>query len=183
MSGAQWQANPWRGLRVLNLGCGGRPIGHAINHDRAPHGDWVDLACDLDDMPWVFTYHTPNGETAPQEYDVVCAFDLVEHLEDPYGFVNECYPLLTPGGRLVFRTAAFDNPATYADLTHKHWANADAFDFFDRTTERGEHYSSFHPVDGLGRLPTHWRIEEVKRVNPDHRWLDHGDWQFTLVKL
>lgn len=166
---------------VLNLGCGARPYrdngtktGMVVNHDRLEHGEWVDLAWDLDVMPW--------SGICPG-YDVIVALDLFEHLADPYGAVNECHRLLEPGGVLVVRFAAWDNPAAYDDLTHKHRCGPQAFDFFDRSTLRGEHYSTFHPMDSLGRLPTCWRIDGVDRVNPDPRWPDKGDWQFTMVRL
>lgn len=167
-----WQPNPYRGM-VLVLGCGARPMEEAVNHDRVEHSPWVDIALDLDVMPW--------ADICPG-FDAIVALDLFEHLKDPYGAVNECHRLLDPGGVLVIRMAAHDNPASYTDLTHRHWATPDSFDFFDRSTLLGEHYSGFHPADSLGRLPTHWRIDGVDRVNPDPRWPDRGDWQFTLVR-
>lgn len=192
----QWQPNPFRGQRVLQLACGARPILRAVNHDRVRHADFVDVAWDLDRMPWFAATSPPRLEDGsadlsrplirtwePDPFDVIIARDIFEHLVDPYGAVNECWSLLRPGGVLIIRMSAFDNPATFADLTHRHRASEEAFQFFDRTTRLGGHYSSFHPADSLGRLPTHWRLDGVDRVNPDHRWPDHGDLQFTLVKL
>lgn len=173
MNEPQWQRNPYAGM-VLVLGCGARPWRDAVNHDLSMHHDWVDVGWDLDLMPW--------REACPG-FDVVVAQDVFEHLRDPYGAVNECHRLLEPGGVLIARMSAWDNPATYNDLTHKHRCEANAMDFFDRTTLLGGHYSSFHPVDSLGRLPTEWRIDGVDRVNPDWRWPDTGDWQFTMVRL
>lgn len=196
MTEPQWQPNPFRGQRVLHLGCGTRPIRGAVNHDRMRHGEFVDVAWDLDRMPWFVKGPVQVGDDGvailsrpmprtwdPDPFDVILALDLFEHLVDPYGAVNECWDLLRPGGLLIIRVSAYDNPATYADMTHKHWANEEAYDFFDRSTRMGGHYSTHHPVDSLGRLPTYWRIDGRDRVNPDDRWPDHGDWQFTLVKL
>lgn len=196
----QWQPNPFRGQRVLQLACGARPIRGAVNHDRVRHGDYVDAWCDLDRMPWVFE-SAPDHALGPWRltddgavtsirstpggipFDAIIARDIFEHLVDPYGAVNECWSLLHVGGVLIIRMSAWDNPATFADLTHKHRASDEAMDFFDRTTRLGGHYGPFHPSDSLGRLTTPWRIDGVDRVNPDHRWPDHGDLQFTMVKL
>lgn len=184
----QWQPNPFRGQRVLQLGCGARPIKRAVNHDRVKHADFVDVWCNLDSMPWAFAEGGTDGPALPsaamrEPFDAIIALDLFEHLVDPYGAVNECWSLLRTGGVLIIRMSAWDNPATFADLTHRHRASEEAYDFYDRSTRLGGHYSSFHPADTLGRLPTHWRIDGVDRVNPDHRWPDHGDLQFTMVKL
>lgn len=179
----QWQPNPFRGQRVLQLAAGARPIRGAVNHDRVRHGDYIDAWCDLDRMPWTFTCQGDATIYHGDPFDVIIARDIFEHLVDPYGAVNECWPLLRPGGVLIIRMSAWDNPATFADLSHKHWANAEAFDFYDRTTRLGGHYGPFHPADTLGRLPTPWRIDGVDRVNADERWPDHGDLQFTMQKL
>lgn len=181
----QWQPNPFRGQRVLQLACGARPIRGAVNHDRVRHGDFVDAWCDLDRMPWVFS--CDEGADVPRPnwhegFDAIIARDIFEHLVDPYGAVNECWSLLHVGGVLIIRMSAWDNPATFADLTHKHWANEEAFDFYDETTRLGGFYGRYHPSDSLGRLPTRWRIDGVDRVNPDHRY-GVGDLQFTMVKL
>lgn len=182
MTEPQWQPNPFRGQRVLVLGCGARPVRGAVNHDRARHGEFVDVWGNLDQMPWVWTAPEGTGYLRDEPFDVIIALDLFEHLVDPYGAVNECWSLLRTGGVLIIRMSAWDNPATFADLTHKHWANEEAFSFFDRTTRLGGHYGPFHPADSLGRLPTPWRVDGVDRTNPDERY-GIGDLQFTLVRL
>ena len=163
-------SNPYDG-RVLLLGCGRAPMRDAINHDRAIHAPWVNVAWDLDVMPW------PESEP----YVAIVAYDVMEHLVDPYGAVNECHALLEPGGVLVFRMSAWDNPASYNDLTHKHVAAGEAFDFFDRSTPKGCAYSAFHPVDSMGRLATEWHIEYARRVNPDPRF-GIGDIEWKMIR-
>lgn len=41
-------------------------------------------------------------------FDVVCAFDLVEHVSDPQGFFQEACRILKPGGILVLETPNYD---------------------------------------------------------------------------
>lgn len=185
---ALWIPNPWRGARVLMLGCGAKPMIGAVNHDLHKHSPWVDVAWNLDEMPWadkaLAFVRGRDGLSAVEggEFDVVYAYDLVEHLKDAYGFVNECHAAIRPGGILIFRMASWDNPVSYRDLTHRHYAHEESFDFFDRDTCIGQGYSSFHPMDSLGRLPTHWRIDGVDRTNPDPRYRI-GDLQWTMVRL
>jgi 2-polyprenyl-3-methyl-5-hydroxy-6-metoxy-1,4-benzoquinol methylase len=40
----------------------------------------------------------------PARYDVVCAFDIIEHVEDPVTFLEEIADALVPGGGVVLST-------------------------------------------------------------------------------
>ncbi len=170
-----WQPNPWPGKRVLQLGCGRRPMEGAVNHDRGRWGPWIDAEWDLEDMPWA--HKAPGGE-----FDVVVAYDLVEHIDDVLGFVNEVHALLVTGGTLIMRGGAHDNPASYIDPSHKHWFREESFNFFDRRNNLGDWYGR-HYVDTLGRPLTEWHVAKIERVNADPRWPDTPDLQWTLVKL
>lgn len=165
--------HPFGGKRLLQLGCGARPFEGAVNHDRVRHSPWVDVGHDLDVMPWAPL--APHGL-----FDVIVAFDLIEHITDVLGFVNECHRLLVPGGRLVMRGGAANNPASYTDPTHKHWFTDESMDFFDPDRNLGEHYGSFY-VDTLGRPLAKWQILTVDRVNADPRWPATPDIQWEMV--
>jgi SAM-dependent methyltransferase len=52
-------------------------------------------------------------------YDVITAFDLVEHLYDVPGFLQSCHERLTDGGRLVMLTGDIEAPS--ARLAAEHW--------------------------------------------------------------
>jgi len=51
------------------------------------------------------TVHTENAEllaeSYPHEYDVVCAFQVLEHVSDPAGFLTASCKLLRSGGKLI----------------------------------------------------------------------------------
>lgn len=189
-----WLPNPWAagGARVLNIGCGARPVIDAVNHDRRRHSPWVDEAWDLEVLPWRSTTPAPPATPAPPDggeflgwrpigFDVVIAHDVIEHMTDALGFVNEVHALLKPGGLLIMRGGAWDNPATYIDPTHKHWFHEDSFDFFDRERGLGNSYGRFY-TDAMGRPLTEWRIDGVDRTNSDYRY-GVGDITWTMVRL
>ena len=158
---------------VLNLGCGLRPMKGAINHDRTKHHERIDVTHDLDVMPWFPLHDLPT-------FDTVVAYDVVEHVKDCLGFVNEIADIIHPGGLLIMRGAAWDNPSSYIDTTHRHFLHEESFDFFDRSTRLGGHYGTFY-VDSLGRKLTEWKMISVNRVNPDPRY-GIGDLEYHLKK-
>ncbi len=171
-----WLPNPWKGARVLMLGCGAKPMVGAVNHDRVKHSPWVDAVGDLEVMPWAWA----AGYVGV--FDAVYCYDLVEHIADVFGFLNEIHALMRPGGVLVMRGGAADNPASYTDPSHKHWFTEESMDFVDPSRGLGKHYGQFY-LDSLGRPLAKWRIDGVDRCNADPRWPDTPDIQWTLVAL
>ncbi len=62
--------------------------------------------------------HASFGE-ADAGYDIITAFDLIEHLYDVPGFLQTCHDRLAPGGRLVLLTGDIHAPS--ARLAARHW--------------------------------------------------------------
>ena len=65
--------------------------------------------------------HTSHASIAEvgSSYDVITAFDLVEHLYDVPGFLQSCHERLADGGRLVMLTGDIEAPS--ARLAAEHW--------------------------------------------------------------
>ncbi|MBA3539465.1 MAG: 3-demethylubiquinone-9 3-O-methyltransferase [Deltaproteobacteria bacterium] len=115
--------NPWiageiaqrlgeRSVRVLDIGCG---AGFLAN-DLAARGHRVaglDAAEDnlavarLRDATGSVTYQRGDAYALPYadaSFDVVCALDLLEHVEDPARVIAEVARVLTPSGLFFFHT-------------------------------------------------------------------------------
>lgn len=58
-------------------------------------------------------------EEMDADYDIITAFDLIEHLYDVPGFLQACHDRLIPGGRLVLLTGDIQAPT--ARLAANHW--------------------------------------------------------------
>ena len=56
----------------------------------------------------------------PAFYDVVCHFQVLEHVDDPYAFMAACARTLKPGGRLIVAVPAEDSFIGYAESA---WLN------------------------------------------------------------
>ncbi|HEY4529478.1 MAG TPA: methyltransferase domain-containing protein [Luteimonas sp.] len=101
------------GKRVLDLGCGSGYGTHRIaGHAAEVHG--VDVAADAVAFADA-RYRKSNlhfrqvaaGARLPFEdgsFDVVLSFQVIEHVEDPAGYLGEAHRVLAPGGSLVLIT-------------------------------------------------------------------------------
>jgi len=52
-------------------------------------------------------------ESLDRQFDAVCAFQLLEHLEDPFGFVDTCRGALQDGGHLLISVPDYSGPYRY----------------------------------------------------------------------
>jgi len=95
----------------LILGCGNTPGKNDLNHDRIQHSPWVDVAWDLDIMPWPWK---------DEEFDSIVAKSVLEHLRwSLIESVNECWRILKPRGRLYLKLPVWNSSVSYQDPTHR----------------------------------------------------------------
>ena len=110
-------------MKILELGSGSAPIEGAVHHDRILHSDWIDVAHDLDILPWIWDNN---------EWDMVYAIDVFEHINlEIIQWISECHRVLKVGGKLIMRLPAWDNELSYRDPTHKKVFHHETFDYFD----------------------------------------------------
>ncbi len=97
--------------KILDVGCG---EGGLAKH--LPHATYIGLDPN-------FTAANPQfdvrNETAAEhsashalEYDAVCAFHVIEHVSDPFGFARDVTNCIKPGGRLFIAVPAWPSPIT-----------------------------------------------------------------------
>ena len=107
---------PLKGLRVLDVGCGGGILADSM----ARHGAEVlgiDLATKalkvaqlhaLEAETQGVTYREISAEAlaaeAPGSFDVVTCMEMLEHVPDPSSIVKACAKLVKPGGMVFFST-------------------------------------------------------------------------------
>ena len=125
--------------RILNLGCGLKPRSvdgtwtEVVNLDRLPLPG-VNVVWDLDRFPWPFD---------DEEFDSIEADNVIEHVENLVGFIEECHRLLKlcrPNGDpgLLCVTGPLAGSLNhFIDPTHKRGLTEWTFDFFDPRTGYG----------------------------------------------
>lgn len=135
----------------LELGCGTTPTPGFVHHDKRKHAPHVDVAHDLETLPW------PWADGACAE---ILGLDVFEHLHlMPEAWLRECHRLLKPGGVLQLRVPIFGSPWHLIDPTHVRGFHPLNFDYFVRGRELfrkyGHYYFDFSFSDGHVRVEDH----------------------------
>lgn len=105
---------PFEGLRVLDIGCGGGLItepmarlgANAVGADAAS-GNIAVARLHAEEQGLTIDYRATTAEALAAEgeqFDVVLALEIVEHVADPAAFIRTCHDLLRPGGLVAFST-------------------------------------------------------------------------------
>jgi SAM-dependent methyltransferase len=122
-------------MRKLNLGAGNAPMADAVNHDRAKHRAEIDVAWDLNVLPW------PWGDGS---FDLIIALSVFEHLTlDLVQSMDECWRILAKGGQIALKVPMWNCEAAYRDPTHRWRFSPQTIDLFDPDTEYGKQYGFY----------------------------------------
>ncbi|MGN6152814.1 MAG: bifunctional 2-polyprenyl-6-hydroxyphenol methylase/3-demethylubiquinol 3-O-methyltransferase UbiG [Lysobacteraceae bacterium] len=113
-----------RGVRALDVGCGGGLLSEALARDGADVTA-IDLAPDLIKVAKLHRLESgvqvdyrlsaveALADEMPGAFDVVTCMEMLEHVPDPAAVVAACATLLKPGGRLFLSTLN-RTPAAFA---------------------------------------------------------------------
>ena len=116
------QPLPFKGLRLLDIGCGGgllsEPMARlgadVVGADAAPRNIPV-AQVHAESAGLIIDYRHTTAEdlaAAGERFDVVLNMEVVEHVSDPQGYLTACQQLLKPGGLMICSTLN-RNPKSY----------------------------------------------------------------------
>jgi 2-polyprenyl-6-hydroxyphenyl methylase/3-demethylubiquinone-9 3-methyltransferase len=159
-------ADPFAGLRILDIGCGGgllsEPMARlgatVVGADAAERNIPVaKLHAEQSGLTIDYRHTTAEALAAAGEvFDVVLAMEIVEHVADPQGFVTTCRNLLKPGGLMVMSTINRNAKSFVAAIVGAEWVM--------RWLPRGTHdWSKFITPDELYGLIRQAGLEPVDR--------------------
>ncbi|WP_394659435.1 bifunctional 2-polyprenyl-6-hydroxyphenol methylase/3-demethylubiquinol 3-O-methyltransferase UbiG [uncultured Novosphingobium sp.] len=103
---------PLAGKRALDVGCGAgllteplARLGAAVTGIDAAAENIAAARAHADEMGLAITYHADEiAHVAPQEQDLVCAMEVIEHVGHKAAFVGSLANALAPGGLMVIST-------------------------------------------------------------------------------
>jgi 2-polyprenyl-6-hydroxyphenyl methylase / 3-demethylubiquinone-9 3-methyltransferase len=114
---------PLSGLRVLDLGCGGGLLSEPLHRMGA---DLVSIDASEDGIKAAREHAAANGLTmdyrcttaetlaaSGEQFDIVVAMEIIEHVASVDGFLDTCSALVKPGG-LFFAATLNRTPKSYA---------------------------------------------------------------------
>jgi len=157
---------PFKGLRILDIGCGGGLLAEPMARLGA---DVVGADAAERNIPVAQVHAEQSGLTidyrhttaeamaeAGEQFDVVLNMEVVEHVADPQAYLTACQQLLKPGGLMVCSTIN-RNPKSYlmAIIGAEH---------IMRWLPKGTHeWSKFITPDELFELIEKAQLEPVDR--------------------
>ena len=120
------------GRKVVDLGCGRNKFAGAIGIDYAGNS-YADIQHDLD----VYPYPVAAGS-----FDVVLLRNVVEHVRNVVGLMEEIHRIGRDGADVVITTPHFSSLYSYQDPTHVRHLAYDSMDYFTEETKHSNFYSS-----------------------------------------
>lgn len=149
-------------MLVLDIGCGKNKIQGAIGLDihKTPA---TDVVCDLDRFPYPFKSNI---------FDKIYMMDVLEHLNDIKGVMEEAHRIAKPGADVFIRVPHFSSTHAYGDFTHKRFFNTESFNYFTGNFPQYDFYSAarfdkikvrlnfwkLHRIDGISFLANHFPL-------------------------
>ncbi|SMR82506.1 3-demethylubiquinone-9 3-methyltransferase [Aliiroseovarius halocynthiae] len=113
---------PFKGLRLLDIGCGGgllsepmARLGATVIGADAAAGNIPVAQVHAEQMGLQIDYRNCTAESlaqAGEQFDVVLNMEVIEHVADPLAYLTACQQLLKPGGLMVASTIN-RNPKSY----------------------------------------------------------------------
>ena len=129
-----------RGLRVLDLGCGGGHNGALLKHAGAREVVGIELHAGaaaqarkrLDAVVQGNLAHLDLAQLGDEPFDAILASDVLEHLAEPEAVLARALTRLRPGGVVVVSLPNVAHVVVFANLLMKRWPRRNS-GIFDRT--------------------------------------------------
>jgi len=158
-------------MKILDVGCGTGLNSQAFEEFGEVYGlDMSEEALEFSksrgksDLIRAYADHLPIKDDT---FDVLCALDLLEHVEDDIGAIREFHRVLKPGGSLILTVPAFMFLWSGHDevLHHKRWydkgASVKSLESSGFHVERFTYWNTFlFPMVTLFRLISRGRNDE-----------------------
>ena len=113
-------------MKILDIGCGKRKFASKNSSDRVigmdlVKLDGVDVVCNIDKTPWPFR---------DNEFDIVIANHILEHVSDIVKTMDEVWRVSKPGALIKIKVPYHSSIGAFTDPTHKRSFSYRSMDYF-----------------------------------------------------
>ncbi len=130
---------PETGQKALEIGAGHHRVKGYETHEMINVGDPPPHHIfDLDVRPWPLSSNN---------YDIVVIRNVLEHLNDTVGPMEEIYRICRHGARVLVRVPHWHSSTAFVDPTHRRFFDFRTFMFFDKQSRLGMQRSYYSAVD------------------------------------
>jgi SAM-dependent methyltransferase len=150
---AQAVKNILPGSKVLEVGCGTGSFIETLNKKGFSctglelNNDAV-AVCRQKGLNVLNELIEEHSQKHPAQYDVVCAFQVLEHVYDIHSFITACLACLKPGGKLIF---AFPNNNPWYYIYDKYHA-----------MNMPPHHSGLWSKQSFEKLSAYFPVENIR---------------------
>ena len=95
--------------KILDIGCGKNKVAGALGLD-------IDKSANPDILYDLNSYPYPIKD---KEFNKIYAKHVIEHVNDPLLFIQECYRILKDGGTIFVEIPHFSSRVAYSEPDHK----------------------------------------------------------------
>jgi len=143
-----------------------------VQHDLGLYSNWIDVAWDLNDLPWPWPDNT---------FMRIESWAVFEHLKiNLIESVNECWRIMRPGGKLHIKVPYWKHYRAWKDPMHYWRYEPGVFDYFDPTTKYGREYDEYTPYK-WGITDGGWTEKKRTAIWADMvKILSEEQWEMSL---
>jgi len=122
-----------------------------------------------------------HAAIAPGKYDVVCSFQVLEHVPQPREFVKACVQALKPGGKLILAVPAEDSFLGVAEDAHLNMPPHHALRWSDRALRNLAHREGLSVINLWHEPVADFHEEWHKDTLAQHYFVQLGLRKLTLI--
>jgi SAM-dependent methyltransferase len=134
--------NSTKQVMSLDIGCGTSKTQGSVGIDIVPLPD-VDVLVNASKFPYPF---------ADSSFGEIYLLDVIEHLPDTIGVMEEVHRIACPGARVVIRVVNWNHRFAVSDPTHTRYFSERSFDFFGTRTGRSYYSKARFDVERIERI-------------------------------
>ena len=150
------------GERVLHIGPGKKVLPGAVTIDILDLPG-VDIVHDLDTVPWPFK---------DNEFDLIFAHSVFEHLDKQLVIMAEMWRILKPKGRIIITVPHFRCTDAFTDSTHKHFFTSQSMDYYIKSRKLS-HYEYTNKQFALKGFWFGWPQPSRNPITKLFKWFIH----------